>query len=212
MIKVNEIFYSIQGESTYAGVPTVFIRTSGCPLRCSYCDTAYAYYDGTLMSVEEILDQSLVFGSRYFCITGGEPLVHKDIHRLMDSLISLGYKVSLETSGAISCAGVNPGVKKVIDIKTPDSGAANTFLLENLKFSDVNTEFKFVLTSESDFEWAENFSNKNNLHNLGTVLYSPAFGKIDEKWLAKKILSSKSFARLQLQLHKFIWSPQTRGV
>jgi 7-carboxy-7-deazaguanine synthase len=212
MIKINEIFYSIQGESTYAGYPTVFVRTSGCPLRCTYCDTTYAYYEGTQMEVDSIIDEVEKHKTRFVCVTGGEPLIHKDIHILLNKLVEKGYQVSLETSGAIDCTPVNPLVKKVIDVKTPDSGAANSFLLENLKFNDVNTEFKFVLNSEKDFDWAEEFSQKNGLNKRSTVLYSPAFGKIDEKWLAKKMLSSNSYARLQLQLHKYIWSPQSRGV
>ncbi len=212
MIKINEIFFSIQGESTYAGNPTVFIRTSGCPLRCTYCDTTYAYYDGTQMAVEDILKEVAKYKTRYICVTGGEPLIHKEIHTLMDLLVEKGYQVSLETSGAMSCLDVNPKVKKIIDVKTPSSGAPDTFLLENLKFNDVNTEFKFVINSPEDFDWAEDFSQKNGLTERSTVLYSPAFGKIDEKWLAKKMLSNNSYARLQLQLHKYIWSPQTRGV
>lgn len=212
MIKINEIFHSIQGESTYAGLPTVFIRTSGCPLRCNYCDTTYAYYDGSLMSVDVILDKTKSFGSRYVCVTGGEPLIQPDVFTLLDRLIELNFTVSLETSGNISCERVNPKVKKIIDIKTPDSGAADTFLSENLKFSYVNTEFKFVITSEKDFLWAEAYIEKFKLNELGTVLYSPAFNKISEKWLAKKILSNNSCARLQLQLHKYIWPPHERGV
>lgn len=211
-IKINEIFYSIQGESTYVGLPTVFIRTSGCPLRCTYCDTTYAYYEGSHMSVEEILEKVDSFGAKYCCVTGGEPLSQKNTLHLLDRLVEKNFHVSLETSGAVSCEGVNPKVKKVIDIKTPDSGAANSFLQENLKFSDVNTEFKFVITSEKDFEWAEDFSKHFGLDKIGSVLYSPAFNQIDEKWLAKKVLSNNSCARLQLQIHKYIWSPQTRGV
>jgi len=212
MIKINEIFHSIQGESTYAGFPTVFIRTSGCPLRCTYCDTTYAYYEGTPMSVETILERTRSHGSRYVCVTGGEPLIHNEVITLLDRLVDLDYKVSLETSGNISCERVNPKVKKVLDIKTPDSGAANSFLLENLKFSDVNTEFKFVISSERDFDWAESYVTEFKLNGLGSVLYSPAFNKISEKWLANKILSNNSCARLQLQLHKYIWSPHERGV
>ncbi len=212
MIKINEIFHSIQGESTYAGFPTVFIRTSGCPLRCNYCDTTYAYYDGELLSVEQIVEKAKSFNTKYICVTGGEPLVQKEIFKLLDCLVELGYQVSLETSGAVSCEKVNPKVKKVVDVKTPDSGAANSFLLENLKFSDVNTEFKFVITTENDFDWAESFVNEFKLSDKGIVLYSPAFERISEKWLAKKILSNNSCARLQLQLHKYIWPPHQRGV
>lgn len=164
------------------------------------------------MTVESLLEEVKKYKTRYICITGGEPLIHKDIHILMNALVDSGYRVSLETSGNINCEDVNPRVKKIIDIKTPDSGAPNSFLLENLKFSDVNTEFKFVINSPEDFDWAEDFSQKNRLAETATVLYSPAFGKIDEKWLAKKMLSSHSYARLQLQLHKYIWPSQNRGV
>ena len=216
MIKINEIFHSIQGESTWVGCSTVFIRTSGCHLRCTYCDTTYAYNEGDLQSVDEILKAVETYGTPYVCITGGEPLLQKEIFTLMTQLCDLNYKVSLETSGNISCKTVDPRVKKIIDVKTPDSGEPNTFhddnLPENLKESTVNTEFKFVICSETDFVWSENFMKKHSLNENNTVLYSPSYGKINEKWLAKKILSKKSKARLQLQLHKYIWSPSERGV
>jgi len=212
-LKINEIFYSIQGESTWAGFPTVFVRTSGCHLRCAYCDSQFAYNEGDLMGIHEVLAEVEKFHSQYVCITGGEPLLQKTIHSLMYALCEKSYKVSLETSGDISCAHVDPRVKKVIDIKTPDSGEGNAFDPSNLTFAnDVNTDFKFVICSKKDFTWAETFVRENQLNKVSTVLYSPSFGKISEKWIAKKILLENSPARLQLQIHKYIWDPNERKV
>ena len=212
MIKINEIFYSIQGETSYAGFPTVFVRTSGCNLRCSYCDTTYAYYNGEPMSVDAIVLEVQKHPARYVCITGGEPMLQKDVIPLMKKLCDLGYKVSLETSGSLDCAEVDVRVKKIIDVKTPDSGEPNSFLESNLNFVNQHSEFKFVICSEKDFTWAETFSKNHDLFSRTNVLYSPAFRRVDEKWLAKKILDESSSARLQLQLHKYIWSPHSRGV
>ena len=212
-LKINEIFYSIQGESTWAGFPTVFVRTSGCHLRCDYCDTTFAYNEGHMMTVDQVVKATEEFETKYVCITGGEPLLQKSIYPLMKALCDNGYFVSLETSGDISCTDVDERVKKVIDVKTPDSGEGQAFDKQNLIFAnDVNTDFKFVICSERDFAWAESFVRENQLNKLSSVLYSPSFGKITEKWLAKKILHEKSPARLQLQLHKYIWNPDKRGV
>lgn len=212
LLKINEIFYSIQGESTYVGLPTVFVRTTGCNLRCTYCDTTYAYYDGEKISQDQIISEIAKHGTEYVCLTGGEPLLQKEVYSLMKELCDRGFKVSLETSGSISCRDVDPRVKKIIDVKTPDSGAPDSFCLENLEFADVNTEFKFVICSTQDFEWSEKFCKSHGLVDKSVVLYSPSYGKIPENWLAKKILSESSKARLQLQLHKYIWSPHVRGV
>ncbi|MEQ1878410.1 MAG: radical SAM protein [Bdellovibrionia bacterium] len=212
MIKLNEIFLSIQGESSYAGWPTVFIRTSGCNLRCTYCDTTYAYYEGEKSSVEKIIATVQSHPAKHVCVTGGEPMAQPETVMLLKELCDLGYKVSLETSGSISCAEVDRRVKKIIDVKTPDSGAAESFLSQNLDFATDHDEFKFVICSENDFAWSEQFVARHRLAEKFMVLYSPSFGKIEEKWLAKKILSESSKARLQLQLHKYIWSPDTRGV
>lgn len=211
-MKINEIFYSIQGESSYVGYPTVFVRTSACNLRCTYCDTTYAYYDGSKMTEDTVMEKIASYGTKYVCITGGEPLLQPDVIPLMKRLCDLGYKVSLETSGSIGCQAVDPRVKKVIDVKTPDSGAADSFDMANLQFADSHSEFKFVICSEADFSWAEKFAREHDLFSRTNVLYSPAFQQVEEKWLAKKILSENSSARLQLQLHKYIWSPHTRGV
>jgi len=164
------------------------------------------------MSQQQILDTVKSHGIKYVCITGGEPLLQKEIYSLMSELCDLGYRVSLETSGDIDCKNVDPRVKKIIDVKTPDSGEEKSFCMENLKFSDVNTEFKFVICSKKDFDWAEHFVQETRIVDKSVILYSPSFGKISEKWLAEKILSKKSSARLHLQLHKYIWSPLVRGV
>jgi len=211
-LKINEIFFSIQGESTWSGFSTVFIRTSGCHLRCTYCDTTYAYHDGGMMNVEDVIQKVKDFGAKYVCVTGGEPLLQSAIYPLMQQLCDLGLHVSLETSGDKDCSKVDARVKKIIDVKTPDSGEPDAFCRDNLNFINSVTEFKFVICSEKDFYWAENFARENGLFGNTTVLYSPSFNQIEEKWLAQKILSEKSSARLQLQLHKYIWSPSTRGV
>ena len=212
MLKINEIFYSIQGESSYAGNPTVFIRTTGCNLRCSYCDTKYSYHEGDFVSFEKILQFVEDSSTDYVCITGGEPLLQKEIHNLIHTICDKGYKVSLETSGSKSIKDVDSRVKIILDVKTPDSGAADSFLLENLLYARASTEFKFVICSEKDFEWSESFCRQHDLLKKFTVLYSPSYGQVSERWLAEKILKKNSTARLQLQLHKYIWSPETRGV
>ena len=212
MIKINEIFYSIQGETTYTGLPTVFVRTTGCNLRCTYCDTKYSYYEGSFQAQEQILEEIAKHSTPYVCITGGEPLLQKEILAFMTKLCDLGYKVSLETSGSKSIEHVDARVKIILDVKTPDSGEGDSFLLGNLSWVRNSTEFKFVICSEKDFEWSEDFCRQHDLLKKFTVLYSPSYGQVGEKWLAEKILQKKSTARLQLQLHKYIWSPDTRGV
>ncbi len=212
MIKINEIFYSIQGETTYVGQPTVFVRTTGCNLRCTYCDTKYSYFEGDFFAADEIKQKISEYGASYVCITGGEPLLQRETLPLMQDLCDLHYKVSLETSGSKSCELVDTRVKIILDVKTPDSGAADSFLLENLNYANASTEFKLVICSEKDFEWAEQFCRQHDLFEKFIVLYSPSYGQVSERWLAEKILSSHSKARLQLQLHKYIWNPELRGV
>ncbi len=211
-MKINEIFYSIQGESSYAGARTVFVRTTACHLRCHYCDTKYSYHQGVEKSVEAVVEAVQSYQANFVCLTGGEPLLQKESFELMTKLCDLGYHVSLETSGGKSIRDVDARVKIILDVKTPDSGAADSFVMENLKFSSSSTEFKFVLCSEKDFEWAESFCKDNQLFSKHLVLYSPAFESIHPQWLAEKMLKSKSNARLHLQLHKYIWQPETRGV
>lgn len=212
MLKINEIFFSIQGETSYAGLPTVFVRTTACNLRCTYCDTKYSYDEGSFLELDAILKEIKQHQTKYVCITGGEPLLQKESLVLMKILCDQEYVVSLETSGSRSCQDVDPRVKIILDVKTPDSGAANSFLIENLNFSNASTEFKFVICSEKDFDWSENFCRQHDLFTKYHVLYSPSYGEVAPKWLAEKILQKKSTARLQLQLHKYIWSPEQRRV
>ena len=211
-LKINEIFYSIQGESSWVGYPTVFVRLTGCNLRCHYCDTKYSYYEGEIQAFDKIFLQIEETGAQYVCVTGGEPLLQPAVFPFMQQLCDRGYKVSLETSGAKSCEKVDPRVKIILDVKTPASGEEKSFDMRNLELRRADTEFKFVIADENDFDWAENFIREHNLANDFSILYSPSFGQISEKWLAKKILSEKSSARLQLQLHKYIWPSDTRGV
>ena len=212
MLKINEIFYSIQGETTYVGLPTVFVRLTACNLRCTYCDTKYSYYEGDMKTQENLIEEIASHKAQYVCITGGEPLLQKEVHPLMKELCDRGYKLSLETSGSKTIKDVDPRVKIILDVKTPDSGAADSFLMENIALSTSSTEYKFVICSEKDLEWSENFCRQHNLFEKFVVLYSPSFGQVSERWLAEKILQKNSSARLQLQLHKYIWSSETRGV
>ncbi|WP_374031650.1 radical SAM protein [Bdellovibrio bacteriovorus] len=212
MLKINEIFYSIQGETTYVGCPTVFVRLTACNLRCTYCDTKYSYYEGEMQTLEAIIAEIDSHKAPNVCITGGEPLLQKEVHTLMKTLCDKGYLVSLETSGSKSVEQVDPRVKIILDVKTPDSGAANSFLMANIRFSTPSTEYKFVICSEEDFEWSEEFCRQHKLFENFVVLYSPSYGQVSERWLAEKILQKNSSARLQLQLHKYIWSSETRGV
>ncbi len=213
MIKINEIFYSIQGESSLTGLPTIFIRTSGCHLRCDYCDTTYAYHDGKRISEEEILKKISEYPCKRVCLTGGEPLLQKSIISLMEKLIAEGYSCSIETSGDLDCAPVPSEVLKVIDVKTPDSGEPDAFCLKNLHFvGDNNTEFKFVICSEADFDWAIDFAAKHHMFQNSKILFSPCHEQISTEWLAKKILDSGQKIRLQIQLHKVIWPTTIKGI
>jgi 7-carboxy-7-deazaguanine synthase len=211
-LKINEVFFSIQGESSTVGFPTVFVRTTGCNLRCTYCDTKYSYYEGRERALKDLLAEVRSHGARHVCLTGGEPLLQKNSLRLMSMLCDENYIVTLETSGSKSCRAVDPRVKIILDVKTPDSGAADSFLLENLESLPSHTEFKFVISSEKDFEWSENFCRQHQIFEKYLVLYSPSFENLTPRWLAEQILKKKSPARLQLQLHKYIWSHETRGV
>ncbi len=211
-LKINEIFCSIQGESSFVGIPTVFIRTTGCNLRCTYCDTKYSYYEGDFLEIDDIISRTQAFGVSHVCLTGGEPLLQTSSHLLMSRLCDLGYTVSLETSGSKSCRGIDSRVKIILDIKTPSSGEVKSFEFENLKVIPSDSEIKFVIGSQEDFDWSEQFCRQHEIFGKFNVLYSPVHGKIEPQWLAENILLKKSKVRLQLQLHKYIWSPDTRGV
>ena len=165
-----------------------------------------------MQSVDDVVEAVKSYGCPFVCITGGEPLLQPDVNPLMTKLCDLGFTVSLETSGDKDCIEVDPRVKKIIDIKTPDSGEAGKFNVNNLNFKNTNTEYKFVICSENDFDWSVEFSSVNNLFNTNLVLFSPSHGKISPQWMAKKILSTKAPARLQLQIHKYIWDEHLRGV
>lgn len=164
------------------------------------------------MSIEDIIAKIQAYGAHYVCITGGEPLLQKEVLPLMTKLCDLGFTVSLETSGGKSCEYVDTRVKIILDVKTPDSGAANSFDIRNIGWANQSTEFKFVICSESDLTWSENFCRQHDLFEKFIVLYSPSYGKIKEQWLAEKIIEKKLPVRLQLQLHKYIWNPDLRGV
>ena len=210
-IKVNEIFFSIQGESSKVGLPTTFIRTSGCHLRCQYCDTTYAYHKGDLLEFEQIMAQVQAFPTKHVCLTGGEPLLQSSCYDLMTHLCDKGFQVSLETSGDKSCANVDSRVLKVVDVKTPGSKEKDRFNEDNLKLNPKTTEFKFVICGPEDFIWATTFCKKQNLFERYTVFYSPSHKEVTSFWMAEKMLSEKSPARLQVQLHKYLWPDKDQG-
>ncbi|MFM8312903.1 MAG: radical SAM protein [Deltaproteobacteria bacterium] len=210
-IKINEIFHSIQGESLLAGKPTAFIRTSYCNLRCSWCDTKYAYWEGALMTVSEILEKIKPFETQYACVTGGEPLSQRGTYELLEKLLKSEYTVSLETNGSFSIKDVPTEVIKVIDVKCPDSGESEKMAWENFALAQKHDQFKFVVASKTDFEWAQEVCAKNQLHDKCTILYSPAFGQVKPAELASWILNAKAPVTLQTQQHKEIWGPNERG-
>ncbi|CAC9450442.1 7-carboxy-7-deazaguanine synthase (EC 4.3.99.3) [uncultured Gammaproteobacteria bacterium] len=206
MLNINEIFYSLQGEAREVGLPTVFIRLTGCPLRCSYCDTEYAFKGNNLLSIESILNEIKKYNTQYVCVTGGEPLAQIDCHILLDRLIKDKYQVSLETSGSIDIMGVNPGVSIVMDIKTPDSGEADKNRYANIEKLQTKDQLKFVIGSKSDFDWSVDILNK--YPTQASVLLSPVFDKIEPVQLADWILDKQLNVRLQVQLHKLLWGDQ----
>lgn len=212
MLTVNEIFYSIQGESTFAGLPCIFIRLTGCNLRCSYCDTEYAFYDGVQMSVDEILDSIKKYNCKLVEITGGEPLLYKNSYELMTRMLNSGYSVMLETSGSLPIKQVDSRVKIIIDLKTPSSKMSDKNFYENLDYLKAIDEVKFVIGSLEDFEWAKNTVLKYHIDRKCTVLFSPVFGKIQSKQIVELILENNLNVRFQLQMHKFIWEPDKKGV
>jgi 7-carboxy-7-deazaguanine synthase len=207
---INEIFYSIQGESTFAGLPCVFVRTTGCHLRCEWCDTAYAFHDGAEWSVAQVISQVEQYHCRLVELTGGEPLLQKDSLKLMAELADRDYRVLLETSGAVEIASVDPRVKIIMDVKCPGSKMSGRMVWENLSLLKPEDEIKFVISNLDDYNWAKNIMSRWNPSQ--EILFSPAFGLQDPRILAEWILADRLPARLQLQLHKQIWSPDLRGV
>jgi 7-carboxy-7-deazaguanine synthase len=213
MLTVNEIFHSIQGESTYAGTPCVFVRLTACDLRCSWCDTSYAFHDGRKMSVDEVMAEV----ERYACgvveVTGGEPLLQQDVYPLMCRLLQSGKTVLLETGGHRSIAAVPPGVIRIMDVKCPGSGETGRMDWENLQRLTAADQVKFVLKDRADYEFARDVVRRESLvGRVSAVLFSPVHGVLDARQLAEWMLADRLPVRLQLQAHKYIWSPDTRGV
>jgi len=204
-LRITEIFFSLQGETSRVGLPTVFIRLTGCPLRCTYCDTAYAFTGGRNMSLEEILTQVSEYSPRYVTVTGGEPLSQRNCLELLGALCDAGYEVSLETGGAIDISKVDARVMRVVDIKTPASGESERNRWENLKLLTSHDEIKFVLCDEADYRWAKQVILRYQLAEKCPVLMSPVHGVQNATQLAEWILRDRLSVRLQVQLHKLLW-------
>jgi len=204
-LRITEIFYSLQGETSRVGLPTVFIRLTGCPLRCTYCDTAYAFTGGRNMGAQEILDQVAGYSPRYVTVTGGEPLSQKNCLPLLAALCDAGYDVSLETGGALDVSEVDARVMRVVDIKTPSSGEASKNRWENLLLLTMQDEIKFVLSDEADYRWAGQVMLQHQLSDKCPVLFSPVHGVLKAAQLAEWILRDRLPVRMQLQLHKLLW-------
>jgi 7-carboxy-7-deazaguanine synthase len=210
-LKVNEIFHSIQGESSYAGRPCTFVRLTGCNLRCSYCDTTYAYSEGTDYSIEEVVQRAALYKCPLVEITGGEPLIQVETPALIGQLLSEGYRVLLETNGSQDIGRVDPRCVKIVDIKCPSSGQAKENDLENLTKLTGKDEVKFVIGDREDYEFAKELLGVHNLKG-NPVHFSPVFRTLAPRTLAEWILSDRLDVRLHLQLHKYIWDPNQRGV
>ncbi|MGA7964368.1 MAG: 7-carboxy-7-deazaguanine synthase QueE [Gammaproteobacteria bacterium] len=204
-LRVNEIFLSIQGEAASVGWPTVFVRLTGCPLRCRWCDTAYAFHGGDWQSLERIGAEVASHGVRHVCITGGEPLAQPNCRLLVARLAERGYAVSIETSGSIDIAGLDPRVTVVMDVKTPGSGEESRNRLENLPYLRAQDQVKFVLANRADYEWACVFVSKHELTSRTDVLFSPVAGELEPRELAEWILVDHLPVRFQIQLHKSLW-------
>jgi len=211
-LKVNEIFYSIQGESTFVGMPCVFIRLTGCNLRCRYCDTKYAYEEGRYLSIAEILDEVKTYQCNLVEITGGEPLIQKDVPLLSTALIKRGIKVLLETNGTLDIDLVGQKVVRIMDIKCPGSGEVDHTDWYNINKLRQSDEIKFVISDRQDFNWACDVLKNYNLSNTAKVLFAPVHGQLVPSQLAEWILQAQLPVRLQIQLHKYIWRENKRGV
>ena len=207
-LKLTEIFLSLQGEARDAGWPTVFVRLTGCPLRCTYCDTAYAFHGGDWWSIDDILADVARHGVRHVCVTGGEPLAQKRCIGLLQRLCDAGYVVSLETSGAIDIAAVDPRVSRVLDIKTPGSNEVHRNLWDNLALLTAHDQIKFVICSRSDYEWARDLVLEKGLHRICDVLFSPSKGEIAARDLADWIVADRLPVKFQMQLHKLLWNDE----
>jgi 7-carboxy-7-deazaguanine synthase len=211
-MKVCEIFTSVQGESSYAGLPCTFVRVTGCNLRCTYCDTTYAYEEGEELSLDEITEKVRGEGVSLVELTGGEPLLAEGAHELIGRLLDLGLRVLVETNGSVSIRDVDPRAVLIMDVKTPGSEACGSTDLANVELLKPKDEVKFVLTDRKDYEWARDFIVTHGLTEKCTVLFSPAFGLLEARELAGWILADRLDVRLNLQLHKYIFGPDERGV
>jgi 7-carboxy-7-deazaguanine synthase len=212
-LTINEIYHSIQGESTFAGRPCVFVRLTFCDLRCNYCDTDYAFYEGKKQTLEKIVTAVAEFRCPLVEITGGEPLLQKNVLPLMSTLADADYAVLLETSGAHDISKVDPRVHRIMDLKTPGSGEGEKNLWSNIDHLNLHDEVKFVMGSREDYEWSRDKVERYDLPSrCNAVLFSPIFGRIDPREIVEWILADKLDVRFQLQMHKFIWSPTQRGV
>jgi len=206
-VRITEIFYSLQGETRTVGLPTVFVRLTGCPLRCVYCDTEYAFHGGTSIALDEVLNQVAVHAPAFVTVTGGEPLAQKTCWPLLEALCDRGYQVSLETGGAMSIEGIDPRVSIVMDLKTPDSGEVQRNLYDNVALLRPHDQLKFVICSRQDYEWARFKLDEYGLAaRVSDVLFSPSYQQISATDLAEWILADRLPVRLQLQLHKLLWN------
>jgi 7-carboxy-7-deazaguanine synthase len=212
VLKINEIFHSIQGESRHAGRPCVFVRLTYCNLRCSWCDTSYAFEEGVDLAVGAILSRVAAYGTRYVLITGGEPLVQEGVHDLIGELCDGGYEVAVETGGSLDLSPLDRRAMVVMDLKCPGSGMKDKNRFENLDLLKATDEVKFVLADRADYEWARDVIARGRLTDRLGVLLSPAHGVLHPQTLSEWILSDRLPVRLQLQLHKYIWPPDARGV
>jgi len=204
-LRITEIFYSLQGESSFVGLPTVFVRLTGCPLRCGYCDTAYAFTGGEYLEMDEILQQVKQHNAEYVCVTGGEPLAQRSCGELLSSLCDAGYKVSIETSGAMDISQVDSRVKRIMDIKTPGSKEESKNRYENIEILTSNDEVKFVLCSRTDYDWAKSIVEKYQLTEKCQVLFSPEHEGMKPSDLADWIIADQLKVRFQFQIHKYLW-------
>ncbi|WP_027601710.1 7-carboxy-7-deazaguanine synthase QueE [Pseudomonas oryzihabitans] len=208
-LRLTEIFYSLQGEARTAGLPTVFVRLTGCPLRCHYCDTAYAFTGGEIHHLDAILEQVASYRPRHICVTGGEPLAQPNCLKLLEQLCDAGYEVSLETSGALDVSGVDGRVSKVVDLKTPGSGEVGRNLYANLDHLTPNDQVKFVICSREDYDWSVSKLIEYRLEQrAGEVLFSPSHGQVAPRELAEWIVADNLPVRFQLQLHKILWNDE----
>lgn len=211
-MKINEIFKSIQGETSYAGLPCIFVRITGCNLRCSYCDTMYAYEDGTEITIQSILERITGLKSRIVCVTGGEPLSNKDTPVLIKELLKKNYVVLVETNGSYDIRTVPKKAIKIMDIKCPDSSMSHSMHWQNINYLTKSDEVKFVLNSRRDYDWTKEVIHEYHLSRVTNVLIGTVFSSISPKLVVQWILEDNLDVRFQLQLHKYIWVPETRGV